>query len=156
MQCLNNTDKEINKLRQFNKQLKKKFTIKDFLSKCDQIQGKLRIWSNLLKKSLMENFIFCKVLRKEKILHTVTSQLFYYVVVIARCRVQYGKYFPSLSYFITYFMSLQVSEIIEKYERRRNYFPILHEATCDNYFIFQCLLKSNTAKIILLTYQFLV
>ena len=34
------------------------FSIKDFLSKCDQIRRKLRIWSHLLKKSLMENFIF--------------------------------------------------------------------------------------------------
>ena len=30
------------------------------LSKCDQIRRKLRIWSYLLKKSLMENFIFCE------------------------------------------------------------------------------------------------
>ena len=36
-----------------------KFSIKDFFSKCDQIRRKLRIWSHLLKKSLMENFIFC-------------------------------------------------------------------------------------------------
>ena len=35
-----------------------KFSIKDFLSKCDQIRSKLRIWSHLLKKSLTENFIF--------------------------------------------------------------------------------------------------
>ena len=27
--------------------------------KCDQIRRKLQIWSHLLKKSLMENFIFC-------------------------------------------------------------------------------------------------
>ena len=33
-------------------------SIKDFFSKCDQIHRKLRIWSHLLKKSLMENFIF--------------------------------------------------------------------------------------------------
>ena len=38
---------------------KMKFSIKDFFSKCDQIRKKLRIWSHLLKKSLMENFIFC-------------------------------------------------------------------------------------------------
>ena len=38
-----------------------KFSIKDFFSKCDQIHSKLRIWSYLLKKSLMENFIFCAV-----------------------------------------------------------------------------------------------
>ena len=34
------------------------FSIKDFFSKYDQIRRKLRIWSHLLKKSLMENFIF--------------------------------------------------------------------------------------------------
>ena len=35
-----------------------KFPIKDFSSKCDQIRRKLRIWSHLLDKSLMENFVF--------------------------------------------------------------------------------------------------
>ena len=38
-----------------------KFSIKDFFSKCDQILRKLRIWSHVLKKSLMKNFIFCTV-----------------------------------------------------------------------------------------------
>ena len=38
-----------------------KFSIQDFFSKCDQIGKKLRIWSHLLKKTLMENFIFCAV-----------------------------------------------------------------------------------------------
>ena len=37
---------------------KMKFDIKGFFSKCDQICRKLRIWSHLVKKSLMENFIF--------------------------------------------------------------------------------------------------
>ena len=36
-----------------------KFSIQDFFSKCDQIRCFLRIWSHLLKKYLMENFIFC-------------------------------------------------------------------------------------------------
>ena len=40
---------------------KMKFSIKDFSSKCDQIRRKLRIWSHLLEKFLMENFIFCAV-----------------------------------------------------------------------------------------------
>ena len=40
---------------------KMKFSIKDFFSKCDQIRSFLRIWSHLLKKSLIENFIFCAV-----------------------------------------------------------------------------------------------
>ena len=39
-------------------------TIKDFFSKCDQIYEKLRIWSHLQKKSLMENFIFGQCLSK--------------------------------------------------------------------------------------------
>ena len=37
---------------------KLKFSSNDFFSKCDEICRKLRIWSHLLKKSLMENFIF--------------------------------------------------------------------------------------------------
>ena len=35
-----------------------KFSIKDFFSKCEQIRRKPRIWSHLLKKPLMEKFIF--------------------------------------------------------------------------------------------------
>ena len=35
---------------------KMKFSIKDLFSKCDQIRGKLRMLSHLLKKSFMENF----------------------------------------------------------------------------------------------------
>ena len=38
-----------------------KIFMKDHFSKCDQIYKKLRIWSHLLKKSLMEKFIFCAV-----------------------------------------------------------------------------------------------
>ena len=38
-----------------------KFSIKDLFSKCDQIRSFLRIWSHLLKKSLMENLILCAV-----------------------------------------------------------------------------------------------
>ena len=40
----------------FRSARKTKFSIKDFCSKCD-----LQIWTYLLKKSLMENFIFCEV-----------------------------------------------------------------------------------------------
>ena len=40
---------------------KNKFSIKDFFSKCDQIRRKLKIWSHLLKKFLLKNFIFCAV-----------------------------------------------------------------------------------------------
>ena len=37
------------------------FSIKGFFSKQDQVRKKLRIWSHLLKKSLIENIIFCEV-----------------------------------------------------------------------------------------------
>ena len=40
---------------------KMKFSIEDFFSKCDQTRRKLWMWSHLLKKSLMENLIFCAV-----------------------------------------------------------------------------------------------
>ena len=52
-----------------------KFSIKDFLCKCDQIRSFLRIWSYLLKKSLKKNFIFCAVknvaIAKKKMLKVV-------------------------------------------------------------------------------------
>ena len=38
---------------------KMKFSIKDFFSKFEQIHREVRIWLHLLKKSLMEYFIFC-------------------------------------------------------------------------------------------------
>ena len=41
---------------------KEKFSIKGFLSKCDQIRSSLRIWSYVRKRSLMENFIFGAVM----------------------------------------------------------------------------------------------
>ena len=41
-----------------NSAQKTNFSVKEFFSKCEQICRKLRIWSHLLKKSLMENFIF--------------------------------------------------------------------------------------------------
>ena len=40
---------------------KMKFSFRDFFSKCDQVCSLLRIWSQLLKKSLTEYFTFCAV-----------------------------------------------------------------------------------------------
>ena len=40
---------------------KVKFSTKDFFSKCDHIRSFLRFWLHLLKKPLVENFIFCAV-----------------------------------------------------------------------------------------------
>ena len=56
---------------------KMKFSIEDFFSKCDQIRIKLRIWSHLLKKSLMKNFIFCAVFKRVNN-HTSTQKLNYF------------------------------------------------------------------------------
>ena len=53
---------------------KMELSIKDFFSKCDQIRNFLRIWSNLLKKSLMENSIFCAVSR------VGVSGLFFHII----------------------------------------------------------------------------
>ena len=39
----------------------KKFSSKGFFSKCEVILSFLRIWSHLMKKFSMENFIFCAV-----------------------------------------------------------------------------------------------
>ena len=50
---------------------KMKFFINDFFSKCDQIRSFSWIWSHLLKKSLMENFIFCSVSQKMLIGSTI-------------------------------------------------------------------------------------
>ena len=50
-----------NILESYSTTQKMKFSIKGFLSKCDQIRSFLWICSHLLKKSLMENFIFCAV-----------------------------------------------------------------------------------------------
>ena len=55
---------------------KKKFYIKGFFSKCNQIRGELQIWSHLLKKFLMKNFIFRLVSRMQKQKVTWSSQQF--------------------------------------------------------------------------------
>ena len=47
---------------------KVKFSNKDFFCKCDQIRSFRRIWSHLLKKSLMEKIIFCVVLLRSSVI----------------------------------------------------------------------------------------
>ena len=47
-------------------QEKMRLSIKDFFSKCDQSRSFMRIWSHLIKKSWMENLIFCAVRCREK------------------------------------------------------------------------------------------
>ena len=47
---------------------KMKFSIKDFFSKSDQIRRILRVWSHLLKKSILKDFIFCAVTCEQLVL----------------------------------------------------------------------------------------
>ena len=54
---------------------KMKLSIKNLFSKCDQIRRELRIWSHLLKKSLMENFIFCAVLLTAQLKNTAVNKM---------------------------------------------------------------------------------
>ena len=48
------------------------FSVKYLFNKCDQIRSFLRIWSHLLEKSLMENFIFYVVYRSILFVTTFT------------------------------------------------------------------------------------
>ena len=52
---------------------KMKFSINNFSSKCDQIRRKLQIWSHLLTKSLVENFIFCAV-TEDRVMYLFSSK----------------------------------------------------------------------------------
>ena len=78
--CSGNLRKKLN-FDLTNTAQKMKFSIKDLFSKCEQIRSFLRIWSHLLKKLLMENFIFCAV--QEPWLYFLVksrnSQIFYII-----------------------------------------------------------------------------
>ena len=59
----------VNERQREKNEQKMKFSTEDFFSKCDQIRRKLRIWSHLLKKSFMENFVFVQCLTMASIQH---------------------------------------------------------------------------------------
>ena len=61
---------------------KMKFSIKDLFSKCDQIRRFLWIWSHLLKKSLMENFILCAMRIKNREMENQMFSLLHYNVIL--------------------------------------------------------------------------
>ena len=63
--------------------------MKDFFSKCDQIRRNLRIWSHLLKKSIMQNLIFCAVLGT--ILPLVVNNLDHVKKSSLQVNFQYGN-----------------------------------------------------------------
>ena len=66
---------------------KQKFSIKDLFSKCGQIRRKLWIWSHLLKKSFMGNFIFWVVWTSAQPIHLTFSVFYYSLLARVRCRL---------------------------------------------------------------------
>ena len=50
-----------NKFANIHTPQKMKSSIQDIFSECDQIRKKLWVWSDLLKESLIENFVICAV-----------------------------------------------------------------------------------------------
>ena len=94
-----------------------KFSIKDFFSKCDQIRSFLRIWSHLLKKYLMENFIFTTKPSKSSMYRVVIM-----VVMFKRTHSVKSVRIPSLSgpYFPTFRQNTEIhSEIFSGNHRVR-------------------------------------
>ena len=88
---------------------KMKFSIMDFFSKCDQIRSFLLIWSHLLKKCVMKNFIFCAMYCVVTLLAaslfvlnffndsnslTLTSTFFYWNILLYSN--SFSKWYPSL------------------------------------------------------------
>ena len=68
----------------------------DFFSKCDQIRSFLRIWSHLLRTSLMKNFIFCAV-------RTGRSAWFGRL-----CWYNFNEFVQSIWLFITWFIDCRI------------------------------------------------
>ena len=67
---------------------KMKFSIKNIFIKCGQICRKLLIWSHLLNKSLMENFIFCSVFVRIPPISPLNPCISYYrkkLLLLAHC-----------------------------------------------------------------------
>ena len=61
------------------------FSIKDFFSKCVSKSSFIRIWSHLLKKSFMENFIFCEVNTSKRLWWFCDPKNIFQNTTISRC-----------------------------------------------------------------------
>ena len=75
-----------------------KFSVKDFFSKCDQIRNSLQIWSHLLKKSLMENFIFYAVSKVTEPAHNYTRSQAHFQVFSCRSLEIFQSSYPANIY----------------------------------------------------------
>ena len=68
---------------------KMRFFIKDFFSKCDETRSFLRTWSNLLEKSLMENFIFCAWVSIDLTMLFATNFSIHHIILESSCIFDY-------------------------------------------------------------------
>ena len=82
------------------------------MSKCDQIRRKVRIWSHLLKKTFIKNFIFCAV--RKSCLRLWRLKLFW--STFSRIRTEYGE-IPGLNT-ERYPVSLRIQSECEKMRTR--------------------------------------
>ena len=69
----------------------------------DELCIKFRFYETFTVTNFVTRILLIEILSNFR---TIKCCFKLYLVVIARCRVQYGKYFPSFSYFGTYFTSL--------------------------------------------------
>ena len=83
---------------------KMKFSIKDLFSKCDQICSFLWIWSHLLKKSLIENVIFCPLWQ---VLHTIKRAMILPRIYIDTANLQVN-FHSSVTFYDWYFLTLSL------------------------------------------------
>ena len=81
-----------------------KFFIKDFFSKYDQTRSFLRIWSHLLKKFLIENFIFCTV--------KVLSMFYQYANEFLVIGVEFRRIFTNFDCCECLYHNMKTAEII--------------------------------------------
>ena len=80
---------------------KMKFSIIDFFSKCDQIRSFMQIWSHLLKKSLIENFIFYEVYKLAHLQkHQIQVYIVFHVLPLLNRSVQKTNYKRDVSFFL--------------------------------------------------------
>ena len=100
---------------------KMKFSIKDFSSKCNQIRRKLRICSHLLKKTLMENFVFlvqCSGSSRQmaRVLSIICGDFFY------RTKLTCMKFFERLQRSIIFTSVISFSYLFPVKHLRWKYF----------------------------------
>ena len=83
------------------------FSIKDFFFKFAQIRSFLRIWSHLLKKPLMENFIICAVPRAclPLFCRIFRSKMIYIIVMLSDLQLSFFKLNTCLNHATSFYRS---------------------------------------------------